>query len=80
MKGITKEIFIKSVGLNGINGIKIINMIYSKHINIKNEELEKLLSVIREFYDSLLFYGFSIKESDDIFNVILVDQFLDLFW
>ncbi|MBR3898391.1 MAG: hypothetical protein IKJ43_03835 [Bacilli bacterium] len=71
MKEISQEMFIKSVGMNGIDGEKIITMIYSKHININNKELEKLFSVIREFFDSLLFYGFTVEESNEIFYVIM---------
>ena len=47
MKEISQEMFIKSVGMNGIDGEKIITMIYSKHININNKELEKLFGDCR---------------------------------
>ena len=71
MREISEEIFIKSVSMNGIDGKKIIDIINKKHFNIDNREFGKLLSVIREYFDSLLFYGFTIEKSSDIFRMII---------
>lgn len=67
MKRISQKDFIKSLDIIGIDAIEILYIIPTN----KNKEKECLLYVIREFYDYLLFCGYSQKETHKLFVAII---------